>query len=53
VNDITSKQLTPPSDAYNILGWLDEDANKRNQFWRSGQCRDEAPAIALTGRYAF
>lgn len=34
--------------AYNMLGWLDNDWNRRNAFGRSDQYRTEAPAFALS-----
>ena len=40
-------------DAYNVLGWLDEDLNKRNDFQRSAQYRIEAPALAFTFKHKF
>ncbi|WED20794.1 TonB-dependent receptor plug domain-containing protein [Vibrio sp. JC009] len=38
---------------YNVLGWLDEDLNKRNRFIQMGQYRNEAAAAALSVRYEF
>jgi outer membrane receptor protein involved in Fe transport len=42
------KLTTLRLDALNILGWLDEDLNKRNQFWSMGEYRDDAPSIAVS-----
>lgn len=39
--------------AYNILGWIDADFNRRNTFSRSGQYRLEAPALAFSLGYDF
>lgn len=39
--------------AYNILGWFDQDWNRRNAFGRSDQYRLEAPAWALSLNYDF
>jgi len=40
-------------DAYNVLGWLDRDINRRSVFFRTTTYRQEAAAIALTYRYKF
>jgi iron complex outermembrane receptor protein len=48
-----TKSTTWRLDAFNVLGWIDKDVNKRNVFWRSGQYRDEAAALALTYRHKF
>ncbi|MEN9361572.1 MAG: hypothetical protein RL095_3107 [Verrucomicrobiota bacterium] len=40
-------------DAHNILGWIDEDLNKRNNWYSMSQWRDEAPAFTLTATYRF
>ncbi|GAA6134766.1 hypothetical protein NBRC116188_15550 [Oceaniserpentilla sp. 4NH20-0058] len=39
--------------AYNVLGWLDQDLNRRNVFGRSGQYRLEAPSISTSLQYQF
>jgi hypothetical protein len=40
-------------DLFNILGWFDIDLNKRNYILRTSEWRAEAPAIAVSGRFAF
>ena len=42
------KLTTLRLDALNVLGWLDEDLNKRNMFWSTGEYRDDAPSIAIS-----
>lgn len=39
--------------AYNVLGWLDEDLNKRNYIMRPWEYRIEAPALAMSLQYSF
>jgi len=40
-------------DAYNVLGWIDEDLNKRNYILRPWEYRIEAPALAMSIQYGF
>ncbi len=40
-------------DAYNVLGLIDEDLNKRNYILRQWEYRIEAPALAISFRYSF
>jgi len=40
-------------NAYNILGILDEDYNKRNFFQTTSQYRDAAPSISIGLKYKF
>lgn len=40
-------------DLYNLLGWFDEDLNKRNYINRISEYRSEAAAIGLTMRVDF
>jgi len=40
-------------DAYNVLGWIDEDLNKRNYILRPWEYRIEAPALATSLQYRF
>ena len=40
-------------DFYNILGWFDQDLNKRNYLNRLSEYRVEAAALALTARLEF
>jgi iron complex outermembrane receptor protein len=40
-------------NAYNILGLLDEDYNKRNFFNQESQYRDSVPSIAIGLKYRF
>lgn len=41
-------------DLYNVLGWLDEDLNKRNfQTFELGSYRVESPAVGISGRFHF
>lgn len=39
-------------DLYNVLGWIDQDLNKRNML-RRASWRDEAAAIGLSARWQF
>jgi len=48
-----SESTTWRLDAFNILGWIDKDVNKRNVFWRSGLYRNEAAAFGITLRHKF
>jgi hypothetical protein len=40
-------------DFYNVLGWLDQDLNKRNYLNRLSEYRSEAAALALTARVEY
>ena len=40
-------------DLYNVLGWLDQDLNKRNYLNRLSEYRSEAAALALTARLEY
>ncbi len=40
-------------DLYNVLGWFDQDLNKRNYLNRLSEYRVEAAALALTVRLEF
>ncbi len=40
-------------DLYNILGWFDQDLNKRNFILRGSDYRSEAAAIAATVRLTY
>jgi hypothetical protein len=40
-------------DFYNVLGWIDEDLNKRNYLNRLSEYRAEAAALALTARLEY
>ncbi len=48
-----SRQWTLGLHAYNLLGLLDEDYNKRNYFQRTSHYRDTEPSIALNFSYRF
>lgn len=39
--------------AYNVLGWDDQELNRRNTFSRAGQYRTEAAALALSWTQGF
>lgn len=39
--------------AYNILGWLDKDFNKRNYFFQMGSYTQEAAAVMFELNYTF
>jgi iron complex outermembrane receptor protein len=40
-------------DLYNVLGWFDQDLNKRNYLNRLSEYRAEAAAVALTARLEY
>jgi hypothetical protein len=40
-------------DAYNLLGWIDEDLSKRNYILRPWEYRIEASALAMSIQYSF
>ncbi len=40
-------------DAYNVLGWIDEDLSKRNYILRPWEYRIEASAMAMSLQYSF
>ena len=40
-------------DAHNVLGWLNEDNNKRNFIFQPNKYRIEAPAFSLAVSYHF
>jgi len=40
-------------DFYNVLGWFDQDLNKRNYLNRLSEYRAEAAALALTARLEY
>jgi len=40
-------------DAYNVLGWIDKDINKRNYIERVSDYRSEAAAVGVTLKYSF
>jgi len=48
-----SKKLDISFNAYNVLGWVDKDYNKRNYIKRSSDYRPEAAAVALNLSYRF
>jgi outer membrane receptor protein involved in Fe transport len=48
-----SENTTLGFDMYNVLGWFDEDLNKRNFFQRTSQYRTEAAAVGLSITHSF
>ncbi len=40
-------------DAYNVLGWIDEDLSKRNYILRPWEYRIDASALAVSIQYSF
>jgi hypothetical protein len=40
-------------DAYNVLGWIDEDLSKRNYILRPWEYRIEASALAMSLQYSL
>jgi len=40
-------------DAYNVLGWIDEDLSKRNYILRPWEYRIEASALAMSIQHSF
>ena len=48
-----SEKMDISFNAYNVLGWVDKDYNKRNYIKRSSDYRSEAAAIALNLSYRF
>jgi len=48
-----SKQMVLSLNAYNILGLIDEDYNKRNFFQTTSQYRDTAPSLSVGLEYKF
>lgn len=48
-----SRQGALSLNAYNVLGWFDEQYNKRMYLINVSNYRTEAPAAALTYRHAF
>ena len=40
-------------DAFNTLGWIDIELNKRNFILAVSDYRAEAPAVAFTAKYEF
>lgn len=48
-----NEHMTARLDFYNILGWFEEDLNKRNFIFQPGSYRDEAAAIAATVRFKY
>ena len=49
-----SDRITTRLDVYNILGWFDDDLNKRNFILEGiGTYRNEAPALAATVRMTY
>ncbi len=48
----TSK-LTLRADAYNIMGWFEEDLNKRLHYFRGSAYSVEAPSVAVSARLEF
>jgi iron complex outermembrane receptor protein len=53
VSNYFSKKLLLRIDLHNILGWLDEDLNKRNVLKRTADYRILSPAVNLTIAYEF
>ena len=45
--------MTVRLNAYNLMGWIDKDYNKINEFQRSSHYQNEATAFALTLNYKF
>lgn len=43
-----SESTTISVHAFNVLGWIDKDYNKRNFFQRTGQYRSQAPGVGIT-----
>lgn len=52
-NQKFSKKLRLRLDLHNVLGWFDEDLNKRNVLKRTADYRILAPSISLTTSYKF
>ena len=50
--NITDK-INGQLNIHNILGWFDEDLNKKNRFIAMGEYRNEAPAVSLAFEYTF
>ncbi len=48
-----SEDLTVRFDTHNVLGWIDKDINKRNQYVQVADYRSEAAAVVTTVRYSF
>ena len=48
-----TEKLTLRFDAYNIMGWIDKDYNKINEFQRTDHYQNQAAAFGLTLRYKF
>jgi len=48
-----SKQMVLSLNAYNVLGLIDEDYNKRNFFQTTSQYRDTAPSLSVGLEYKF
>ena len=48
-----NEQLRLQLNTHNILGWLDEDLNKRNYMFLMDTYRNEAPSVSLTLEYRF
>ena len=48
-----SEKMHISFNAYNVLGWIDKDYNKRNYIKRSSDYRPEAAAVALNLSYRF
>ncbi len=40
-------------NAYNVLGWIDEDLSKRNYILKPWEYRNEASALAMSIQYGF
>jgi hypothetical protein len=47
------ENLTVRANAHNVLGWLDEDLNKRNYLFLMGSYRSEAPAFSFSLEWTF
>jgi len=48
-----SDKMDVSFNAYNVLGWVDKDYNKRNYIKRSSDYRSEAAAVAVNLSYRF
>ena len=50
---VASEKTTVRFDAFNVLGWIDKDYNKRSEFQRTTQYRSEPAALAVSVRFSF
>ncbi|WP_435690162.1 TonB-dependent receptor plug domain-containing protein [Paraglaciecola sp.] len=53
VHKTLSDKLDISLNAYNVMGWIDKDYNKRNYIKRSSDYRPEAASVAIQLSYKF